>query len=209
MTMALPLSAFDALPGSQPAATEPPRPVNVPMDLPGPEQYTDEDRARLEWMIETESMRNASSHAAVQTSEPQTLGFALNDSPVGLAAWLLQRRRDWSLNRGNIEEAFSKDESLNLVMLYWLTETATTTFRYYWEAAHDRWRPERDSLPVIEVPTGISLFAGEPYKPPNAWMREYYNLVRVTDLPEGGHFAPAEAPDLWVSEVREFFRPLR
>lgn len=209
MTLTLPLSLFGAFSEAPGFNGEGDAPKHVPMGFPGPELYDEDDRHRLEWMIETDSMSTVSSHTAVQTNDAQTLGYALQDSPVGLAAWLVQRRRHWSDNEGNVEEAFSKDELINLTMLYWATETVTTSFRYYWEGAHNLWSPERDSLPVVVAPTGVALYAKEPFKPPNAWLNSYYNLHRLTEMSKGGHFAPAEVPELWVEDVREFYRPLR
>jgi pimeloyl-ACP methyl ester carboxylesterase len=94
-------------------------------------------------------------------------------------------------------------------MLYWVTEAAVSSFRYYWEGAHNRWKPDRDSLPVVRAPTGVALFPKEPFQPPDLWLKSYYNLHRISEMTAGGHFAPAEEPEQWVNDVRAFFRPLR
>lgn len=166
---------------------------------------TGEDRARfIEWS------RRFASHVAVQVLDPQTLACALHDSPAGLCAWLLERRRAWSDCGGDVERRFSKDTLLDHTMLYWATEAFSSSVRYYAEAARYKWRPSHDRMPLIEVPTGVTVY--RPDAPPLALRGTDPNMFplcfeRVRE--SGGHFAPAEEPAAFVEDVRATFRPLR
>jgi pimeloyl-ACP methyl ester carboxylesterase len=146
---------------------------------------------------------------ALQTTKPQTPAIALNDSPAGLLAWMVEKRRRWSDCHGDVEARFTKDELLDTVMLYWATQSYNTSARYYYEAAHDPWRPAHERSPCVEAPTAIAIFPGELTFPPRKGAEKYYNLQRWTEMPAGGHFAPAEEPAAWVEDVRAFFRDLR
>jgi pimeloyl-ACP methyl ester carboxylesterase len=150
-----------------------------------------------------------SGYYALQTTKPQTLTYAINDSPVGLCAWILEKRRTWSDCDGDVEKRFTKDELLTTMTLYWVTQSFGTSARYYYEALHNPWQPSHDRTPVIEAPTGVSVFLEEVLLMPRRWADSYYNLKRWTEMPSGGHFAPMEEPDLLVEDIRAFFRPLR
>jgi pimeloyl-ACP methyl ester carboxylesterase len=154
-------------------------------------------------------MVHATSHIVVQTTEPQTLSYGLHDSPVGLLAWLLDRRRWWSDSNGDIESRFTKDEILTLVMLYWVTESFVSSARFYWEAKNDLWQPSHPGLPVVTAPTGVAIFPQELVIQPKSWIERYFNLRHLTYMKSGGHFAPAEEPQALVEDIRDFFRPLR
>ncbi len=164
---------------------------------------SDERAAILAWE------RKFASHVAVQHLDPQTLAFALHDSPVGLCAWLLERRRSWGDCRGDVERRFSKDQLLTTIMIYWLTDSFVTSARYYQEASSHPWKPDHERMPVVEAPTGVTLF--EPDKPPGPmdWTADYYNQTFFRVHPEGGHFAPAEEPAALVDDIREMFRGSR
>lgn len=185
--------------------------LSLPLDffeaqLPGETEYAEDER---HWFHHTRRrMAHATSHISVQSTDPQNLAYAMHDSPVALLAWLVDRRRWWSDNTGDVEERFSKDDLLTLTMLYWVGGFVGTA-RFYWEAAHDLWRPSHDRTPVVQSPTGVAVFPNELVVMPKAWMERYYDLRRLTYLTSGGHFAPAEEPDALVEDVREFFRPLR
>ena len=153
--------------------------------------------------------RTETGYSALQSTRPQSLAFALEDSPVGLAAWLVEKRRRWSDCGGEVERRFSKDDLLTGVMIYWLTQTAGSSARYYAEALRQPWQPSHDRLPVVEAPTGLALFPGEIYRQPRRWLRRYYNLQHCTTMPSGGHFAPMEEPERLIEDIRAFFRPLR
>ena len=145
----------------------------------------------------------------LQSTKPQTVAFALNDSPVGLAAWLVEKRRTWGDCRGDVETRFSKDDLLNTVMLYWVTQSFGTSARYYYEAAHNVWYPSHNRTPVVEVPTAVAVFPEDNVLMPRKWAERYYNLRRWTVMPSGGHFASMEEPERLVEDIRAFFRSLR
>jgi len=187
--------------------------VNLPA-LPGgalgrvkPEDYGPGEEEWHERM--TTRMKSAQSHLAVNTNDPQSLAYALNDSPAGLAAWILERRRNWADTDGDVESRFSKDHLITTVMIYWVTQSFSTAMRFYWENAHDPWRPVHDRQPVVETPTGIAVFPKELLFLPRKIAEQEANLVHWSVMPSGGHFAQAEEPELFVNDVREFFRKVR
>jgi pimeloyl-ACP methyl ester carboxylesterase len=157
--------------------------------------------------------RDRSSHVAVHTIEPQTLAAALHDSPAGLAAWLLERRRTWSDCDGVIERHWSKDDLLTTVMLYWVTESAVTSMRFYREAVLEPWRPAHDRSPVLEAPVGISVYHPDRPPAPMASMRPAamagMDVVSYHEHDRGGHFPPAESPDTVVHDLRATFAAVR
>lgn len=146
---------------------------------------------------------------ALQTTKPQTPAFALNDSPAGLCAWILEKRRSWSDCGGDVETVFSKDDLLTTVMIYWLTQSYGTSARFYYEATHRPWTPSHARMPVVETPTAVAVFRNEVILHPKRWAERYFNLKRWTVHQKGGHFAAAEVPDVMVEELRSFFRTLR
>jgi pimeloyl-ACP methyl ester carboxylesterase len=145
----------------------------------------------------------------LQRTKPQTPAVGLNDSPAGLLAWIVEKRRSWADTHGDVEMRFTKDELIDTVMLYWVTESYNTSARYYYEAMHNPWKPEHDRMPVVEAPVGIPVLPAELTVPTRKWAERYYNLQRWTHLPEGGHFAPMEVPGLLIEDIRSFFRALR
>ncbi|MBW2426957.1 MAG: epoxide hydrolase [Deltaproteobacteria bacterium] len=149
------------------------------------------------------------SHVAVQSLDPQTLAFAMHDSPLGLCSWILERRRNWGDTGGDVETRFSKDDLVTTMMIYWLTDSFVTSVRYYREAWANPWKPDHDRMPVVEAPTGVSYF--EPDKPPGEmeWTETYFNRKFYRLHPHGGHFAPAEEPEALVADIREMFRKMR
>jgi pimeloyl-ACP methyl ester carboxylesterase len=143
----------------------------------------------------------------IQGTKPQTLGYGLNDSPAGLAAWIVEKFRTWSDCGGQIERRFSKDELLTNIMIYWVTQSITSSVRLYCEAQRSGMFPPRGLR--VDVPTGCAIFPHEMFRPPRAWAEKVYNVQRWSELPAGGHFAAMEEPELLVEDVRAFFRPLR
>lgn len=149
-------------------------------------------------------------YAHVQGTRPQTVGYGLNDSPVALAAWIIEKFRVWSDCGGDIERRFSKDELLTNISIYWLTQTINSSNRMYFEKLHDPAPPEPALGERIEVPAGIAMFPGEKdMLTPREWADRCYTVTHWTDMPRGGHFAAMEAPELLVEDIRAFFRPLR
>ena len=140
----------------------------------------------------------------IQGTKPQTLGYGLNDSPAGLAAWITEKWRTWADTGGDIESRFSKDEILTNIMIYWVTESIASSVRIYYESRRAPRDPAR-----VEVPTGVAVFPGEIFFSPRKWVETAYNVQQWTEMPRGGHFAAMEEPELFVEDVRKFFRGLR
>ncbi|HEY9715186.1 MAG TPA: epoxide hydrolase family protein, partial [Chroococcales cyanobacterium] len=159
--------------------------------------------------------RKNGAYALVQSTRPQSIAPALNDSPVGLAAWLVEKFREWSDCNGEIESRFSKDFLLTNIMLYWATETINTSFSPYYDlssAGTFTWVKEKVKEWIgsgASVPTAFSLFPADTLPAPYEWARRFFNIQRWTEMPRGGHFAAYEEPELLANELREFFRPLR
>lgn len=150
-----------------------------------------------------------SGYAKLQSTQPQTPAIALNDSPIGLLAWIVEKRRAWSDSHGNVETRFTKDQLIDTVMIYWLTGTFGTSARFYYEATRRPWQASHDRWPVVEAPTGVAMFPQEVVQPPRSWAERYYNIQRWTPMKEGGHFGPMETPEVLIDELRAFFHPLR
>jgi pimeloyl-ACP methyl ester carboxylesterase len=153
-------------------------------------------------------------YALVQSSQPQALSLGLNDSPAGLASWIVEKFRRWSDCGGDIESRFTKDELLANVMLYWVTGTINSSFAPYYDFAHagaatwikeklKGWRGSSD------VPAAFAMFPKDLSSPPREWAERFFNVQRWTEMPRGGHFAALEEPELLANDIREFFRPLR
>ena len=171
------------------------------------DDFAPEERHRYDTM--EERWRTALSHIAVHTTDPQTLAFALHDSPAGLASWLVERRRNWSDNDGNVEEAFSRQFLLDTVSIYWFTESFVTTSRWYWHTFRTPPQAVPDPEAARKVPLGLPVYPKEMIFVPRAAAEASGNVVHWTEQPRGGHFAPSEVPDLFVEDIRAFYRKLR
>lgn len=147
----------------------------------------------------------AYSHA--QATKPQTLSYGLNDSPVGLAAWITEKFRTWSDCGGDVERVFTRDELLTNVMMYWVTQTISSSVRLYYETRERPLRLAPGSR--VNPPVGVALFPKEIAMPPRELAERGLNIARWTVMPRGGHFAAMEQPELLAEDIREFFRPLR
>ncbi len=145
----------------------------------------------------------------IQRTRPQTIAFAMHDSPVGLAAWLIDKRHAWADTRKGLDAVFSKDDLITTAMLYWLTETYVSSAHHYYAGlpAPDSFVHDRE--PVVEAPTAVLQFEHDVWLLPKKWAERYYNLKRWNVSEEGGHFAPAETPDVLVDDIRAFFRTIR
>jgi pimeloyl-ACP methyl ester carboxylesterase len=180
--------------------------MDVGLAIPAgdPADLTPEER---DWMAAGAAWGAAEgAYAAMHRTKPQTAAFGLTDSPVGLAAWIVEKLRAWSDCGGNIERAFTKNEILTNVTLYWLTGTIGSSMRMYNANAAI---PPAQLARRVEVPSGFSLFPGDILCPPRALLERVANVVRVTEPARGGHFAPFEQPELYAEELRNFFRPYR
>ena len=142
-----------------------------------------------------------------QTTKPQTLGYGLNDSPVGLAAWIIEKFRTWSDCAGDVESVFTRDQLLTNIMLYWVTQTAPSSARLYYESRQRPLSLSRSNR--VEPPVAVAVFPKEIAMPPRALAERGLNIARWTEMPRGGHFAAMEQPELLAKDLREFFRPLR
>lgn len=142
-----------------------------------------------------------------QTTKPQTLGYGLNDSPVGLAAWIIEKFRTWSDCAGDVENIFTRDQLLTNIMIYWVTQTAPSSARLYYESRQRPLSLSRSNR--VEPPVAVAVFPKEIAMPPRALAERGLNIARWTVMPKGGHFAAMEQPELLAKDLREFFRPLR
>lgn len=167
-----------------------------------------------------ERMKIFVSHYAVHILDPQTLAYGLQDSPVGLLAWLLERWRSWSQTTGgDVETAFSKEHMITNVMLYWLTGTVGSSMRFYADAVKYPWQPSHDRKPLIQAPTGITFLGGENPAGVSTSQRVEafkrgpkagsYNLHYLNAHDKGGHFGYYENPRAVIADIRTTFRDLR
>jgi len=166
---------------------------------------TEQERERVR--IRQTFQNEETGYQQIQGTKPQTLGVALNDSPAGLAAWIVEKFRTWCDCNGDPETIFTKDELLTNISLYWFTQTAASSARIYYESRHAP--PSATAGRRIETPTACADFPKEIIWSPRRWLEGRYNIVRWTEMPRGGHFAAWEQPALLVDDVRAFFAPLR
>ena len=177
-------------------------PLGATPEDPGP--LTAEEQADLAALQEFQ--RDEAGYANEQMTKPQTVGAALNDSPAGLLAWIVEKFRAWSDCDGDPENCFTRDQLLTNVMLYWVTQTSASSARLYWESRHSAsW----GQPPLVRVPTGVARFPKEVLRWPRAWVERSYNVTHWTVMPRGGHFAAMEQPALFAKDLREFFRTVR
>jgi len=170
----------------------------IPIDVftnpqPGADDYGEDEKKWYEKNINFATEGNG--YFQIQATKPQTLSYGLNDSPVGLLAWLIEKRRSWSDCEGNIENCFSKDDLINTTMIYWLSESFGTSARYYYEAVHNPWQPSHDRHPMVESATGFTIFEGDVIFRPKEWMKKEHNIQYWNVAKSGGHFAPMEKPE--------------
>ena len=178
--------------------------AGLPIFTGDPADLAPEERAWLEAAAAWSEKDRG--YAVMQRTKPQTAAFGLTDSPAGLAAWIVEKLRAWSDHDGGIERHFTKDEILTNLTIYWLTGTIGSSMRMYHANAAI---PLAQHARRVEVPSGFSLFPGEPVRAPRGWLERTANVVRVTSPARGGHFAPFEEPELYAQELRAFFRPYR
>jgi len=141
-----------------------------------------------------------------QRTRPITLAYGLNDSPVGLCAWIIEKFFAWSDCNGNIESVFTKDELLSNITLYWITETIHSSMRLYGESRKTPLHFTKDEF--VKVPVGIARFPIDEPFPPRRYIERGYNIQHWTDMPVGGHFASAEQPKLLAQDIRKFFNSI-
>jgi pimeloyl-ACP methyl ester carboxylesterase len=186
--------------------------VMPPIAAPDPatsDDLTPAEEAALADLRHAEA--DASGYAEQMTTRPQTVGYGLTDSPAGLCAWIVEKFAAWTDSGGRPETVLTRDELLDDITLYWLTRTATSSARLYWESFREvsEWFA-RATADTVTVPTGCSIFPKEMPRPSRRWAANRYTDIRYWGEPDrGGHFAAFEQPGLFVDEVRGFFRLVR
>jgi microsomal epoxide hydrolase len=168
-----------------------------------PKTFSDAEKKYMEQM-QQQSMQE-SAYAMIQGTKPQSLAYGLNDSPVGLAAWIIEKFRTWSDCNGDLESVYTKDELLTNIMIYWVTESIGSAIRGYYEETHT---PSFKPGGRVEIPVGMAVFPKD-NPPPRELAERGLNVQRWSEMPHGGHFAALEEPEALTDELREFFRPLR
>jgi pimeloyl-ACP methyl ester carboxylesterase len=186
--------------------------LNPPIAAPDPatfDELTDAEREALASLEQAQEWE--SGYSAQQSTRPQTLGYGLVDSPVGLCAWILEKFRSWTDCDGDPQNVLTRDELLDAVMLYWLPGTGASSARLYWESFKQvSERFTGSTVDTVSVPTGCSIFPKEMPRPSRRWAEKRYTDIRYwNELDRGGHFAAFEQPELFVHEVRSFFRLVR
>jgi len=174
-------------------------------DVSDPVNPTAEERAYLDELRQW--LNEETGYQWIQGTKPQTLAYGLTDSPIGLAAWIVEKFRTWSDCGGDVERRFTKDELLTNIMMYWVTGAINSSFWPYYDRRHAPW-PIPDGA-RIAVPTAYAAYPREIVRPPRAWAERVYNIQRWTPMPAGGHFAALEEPAALAADVRAFFRELR
>jgi pimeloyl-ACP methyl ester carboxylesterase len=186
--------------------------LTPPLAPPDPatlDDLTEGERAALASL--EDSAEWDSGYSQEHATRPQTIGYALVDSPVALCAWIVEKFWSWTDHDGRLEEALTRDQLLDNLMLYWLPGTGASSARLYWESIRqvNEWisGPLRDA---VTVPTGCSIFPRELQRPSRRWAeRRFTDIRHWNELERGGHFAAFEQPELFVDEVRAFFRLVR
>ena len=201
VTARLGLSHGDKVVGIHTTSTTSPTPYLGP----GSKELSEEEQAMLQQREHWLADEGGYSH--IQSTKPQTLSYGLNDSPAGLAAWIVEKYRRWSDCGNNVESRFTKDELLTTVTIYWVTQSINSSARLYFEAFNKPWNLGTGER--IQVPVGVAAFPVENTVPLREWSERAYNVQHWTDMPAGGHFAALEEPVNLVDDIRNFFRGLR
>lgn len=141
-------------------------------------------------------------YAMEHASKPQTLAYALTDSPAGLAGWILEKFRTWSDCDGDLDSVYDRADLLTNLTIYWATRTIGSSMRLYYETAHS----STAGWGRVEVPTGMAMSGADMFPTPRAWVERFFNVIHWTDLPRGGHFLEWETPELLAADLRTFLR---
>jgi pimeloyl-ACP methyl ester carboxylesterase len=191
-------------------------PATVPADVaralansePAPGGLSDVERAAFESL--NTLYKKGGGYAAMMVTRPQTVGYGLADSPAGQAAWMYDKFASWTYSDGNPERSLTKDEMLDDITLYWLTNSATSSALLYWENNNNNFNAADQKTSEISVPVAVTVFPGEIYRAPKSWTeRAYPKLIYFHEVDKGGHFASWEEPQLFAQEMREAFRAVR
>jgi pimeloyl-ACP methyl ester carboxylesterase len=191
-------------------------PATIPANLvtgintgaPAPANLSADER-RAYNQLSTFFGRNAA-YGAMMVTRPQTIGYSLADSPAGLAAWTYEKIAEWTDSDGHPERVLSRDQILDDLTLYWVTNTGASSSRFYWENNNNNFSADAQKTATITVPVAVTVFPGEIYRAPHSWTRQAYpSLYYFHEASKGGHFAAWEQPQEFSEELREAFRPLR
>ncbi|BAZ21451.1 haloalkane dehalogenase 2 [Kalymmatonema gypsitolerans NIES-4073] len=193
-------------------------PATIPPDVaavlagggPAPAGLSKKERAAFDSLDTFNKKERA--YAVMMGTRPQTVGYGLTDSPTGLAAWMLGHPgfAQWTSSSGDSEKSPTKDEVLDDITLYWLTNSAVSSARLYWENNNSILNAAAQKTAEISLPVAITVFPGEIYRAPQTWARRAYrNLIYFHEADKGGHFAAWEQPQLFSKEIRAAFRSLR
>jgi pimeloyl-ACP methyl ester carboxylesterase len=148
-------------------------------------------------------------YGMIQSTKPQSVGYGLNDSPVGLAGWIIEKFYSWSDCKGKLENVFTKDELLTNLTIYWATQTINSAIRLYYEAAAFlQQQSKKAAVGKLEVPTGVAIFPRDLVPAPREFAERIFNVRHWTEMPVGGHFAAMEQPDLFAKDLRKFVKSL-
>jgi pimeloyl-ACP methyl ester carboxylesterase len=148
-------------------------------------------------------------YAVIQSTRPQSLGYALNDSPVGLAGWIIELFYKWSDCNGRLENVFTKDELLTNLTIYWATQTIHSAIHLYYEAAALlAQESKKTEIRKVKVPTAVALFPKDMIPAPREFAERFFNIQQWTEMPAGGHFAAMEQPSLFANDLRQFAKKL-
>lgn len=165
-----------------------------------PEEMSDAEKSYLEAGRQWQMTEGA--YAMLQATKPQTLAYAMNDSPIGLAAWIIEKFYAWSDIKGNLKNSYTQDELLTNLTIYWVTQTAGSAFRIYYETMRDLTGDNKAKR--IEVPAAVCLFPKDMVPAPKEFAERIFNLQQWSQMPEGGHFAAMEQPQLLADDIRKF-----
>jgi len=165
-----------------------------------PEEMSEAEKKYLEAGRQWQMTEGA--YAMLQATRPQTLAYAMNDSPIGLAAWIIEKFHSWSDINGNLENCYTKDELLTNLTIYWVTQTAGSAFRIYYETMRDLTKSGRTEK--IEIPTAVCIFPKDLVPAPKEFAERIFDLRQWTPMPAGGHFAAMEQPQLLASDIIQF-----
>lgn len=186
-------------------------PATVPADAakamaagdPAPAGFTPVEKEAYD-SLSTFFAKNGA-YGSMMTTRPQTVGYGLSDSPAGLAAWMFDKFNQWTYSGGDAERSLTKDEMLDDITLYWLTNSAISSAQLYWENNANNF-----NAVDISIPAAVTVFPGEIYRAPKSWTeKSYHNLIYFNEVDKGGHFAAWEEPELFATELRAAFRSLR
>ena len=191
-------------------------PATVPADVakalkngePEPDGMSDKEKAAFKSL--NYLYTRGAGYAGMMVTRPQTLGYGITDSPAGLAAFFYDKFNDWTHSEGDAEKVLTRDEMLDDITLYWLTNTAASSAQLYWENNNNNFNVVEQKTAEISIPVAVTVFPGEIYRAPKSWtQRAYQKLVYFNEVDKGGHFAAWEQPQLFSEEMRAAFRSLR